>query len=139
MVHNLLPTKERLFRLNMPNTTSSICDLCNIQATDNLQHALLQCPYNSSVSSYLLDILKNVLPDVQPEQVILLDLELHPEIELPVIYLISCLLSQIWDCRKLKKPSNLVNIRANLEASIQILRKTRHYQAAIILDEMLSL
>ena len=84
-------------------------------------------------------IIRSALPDVQTEQVVLLDLHLQPDQELPVIYLIACVLSQIWDCRKNKKLSNLTHIRANLEASIQILRKSRLYLAAIKLDEMLTI
>ena len=139
MLHNLLPTKERLFRLNMPNINENTCDLCNTEAIDNLQHALLKCPSNNATNSFLLESIRGVLPDVQTEQVVLLDLHLQPDQELPVIYLIACVLSQIWDCRKNKKQSNLTNIRANLEASIQILRKSRHYLAAIKLDEMLNI
>ena len=139
MLHNLLPTKERLFRLSMPNVNENTCEFCNTGATDNLQHALLKCPSNSSTNSFLLKAIISELPDVQTEQVLLLDLHLQPDQELPVIYLIACVLSQIWECRKNKKLSNLTHIRANLEASIQILRKSRHYQAAIKLDEMLTL
>jgi hypothetical protein len=72
----------------------------------------------------------NTDPDkdnVQTEQVVLLDLHLQPDQELPVIYLIAWVLSQIWDCKKNKKQSNLTHIGANLEASIQIEEKTlRH-------------
>ena len=73
------------------------------------------------------------------EQVVLLDQDLTPDQELPVTFLIASLLSQVWNCRIGKKPCNIVNVRANLEASIQILRKSRHFTAAIKLGEIMML
>ena len=139
MVHNLLPTKERLFRLNMPNTISPICDLCTTMANDTVQHALMQCPYNHSVSNLLLETIQHILPGLRHDQVVLLDLDLTTDQELPVIFLIASLLSQVWNCRIGKKPCNLVNVRANLEASVQILRKSRHSKAAAKLGEIMRL
>ena len=125
--------------LGMPNIHENTCEFCDNQATDSLQHALLQCPSNDSTNSFLLETIRRELPGVQHEQIVLLDLHLQPDQELPVIYFIACVLSQIWECRKNKKPSNPVSVRANLEASIQILRKNRHNQSAIKLNEMLNL
>ena len=79
MIHNLLPTKERLFRLGMPNINENTCDFCDRQAIDSIQHALLQCPSNDTTNSFLLEAIRRELPDVQPEQVVLLDLHLQPE------------------------------------------------------------
>ena len=46
--------------------------------------------------------------DDEERTVVLLDLHLQPDQELPVMYLIACILSQIWECRKTKKTSKNV-------------------------------
>ena len=122
MIPDLLPTRDRLYRLNMPDIPSPICDLCYMDAEDNTQHALHQCPFNTA-SSFLLRVIQNVLPHAQPNHLLLLQLHVEQDLRLPITFLISSTLSQIWQARKLKKSSSLTSIRANLEAGFQILRK----------------
>ena len=137
MLHCLLPTRERLFRLNMPGTTSPFCDLCDLEADDTTLHALFQCPSINSPATFLQSAIQTVLPDVLPAQLVLLDLHVDTKDQLPVMYLTASILSQIWVSRKNRKSCNLVSIRANLEAGIQILRKSRHQDAAGRIDEIL--
>ena len=139
MLHDLLPNSERLFRMNMPNVISSSCSLCSDNVTDSLPHSLIECSFVYPASSFLINTLKQVLPNVTPSQVTLLDLDLSQDLKLPITYLIASFLSQIWKCRISKKQCNLKTIRTNLEASIQVLRKTRHHQAATKLDDFLRL
>ena len=137
MIHDLLPTRERLYRLSMPDITSPICDLCSMAAEDNTQHALLQCPFNTA-SSFLLRAIQNVLPHAQPNHLLHLQLHVEQDLRLTITFLISSTLSQIWQARKLKKSISLTSIRANLEAGVQILRKSRHWKAAIKLEELIN-
>ena len=129
MVHDLLPTRERLYRLNMQDTENPSCDLCTLAVTDDLEHALLLCPYNAA-SSYTLRLIQNFIPSVQPSQAVLLDLDIPPDLQLPVTFILSFCLSRIWRYRSLKKQGNPRGIRAELEAEIQILRKSRFHGAA---------
>ena len=76
------------------------------------------------------------VPNIQPEQVVHLDLNPDDQ-QLPLVFLIASILSQIWTCRKEKKACNLHTIRATLEASINILRKSRHKAAADTLTTIL--
>ena len=130
MVHDLLPTQARLHRLGMPNINSSICSLCNKNMVGNLTHSLLLCPFNDGAGLFLIDKLSSQIPNLTPEQVILLDFEVSQEHQLPALYMIASILSEIWDCRKVKKPCHLHSIRAALEAGINILRKSRYQKSA---------
>ena len=124
------PMPERLFRLKMPNANSDICTLCDSNETGDLSHSLISCRYNAEAGQFLLDRLHQVLPDLRPHQVIQLDIDVAQDKQLPLVYLIGSVLSQIWDCRKQKKPCHLASIRAALEAGVNILRKSRHHKAA---------
>ena len=137
MKHNLLPTPSRLFRLKMPHTSSNLCNLCNQDQVGDLSHCLLQCSYNDGADQFLMSKLSKVLPNILPNDVVHLDFDAG-DLQLPLVYLAASVLSQIWACRVEKKPCKLFAIRASLEASINILRKSRHRSAAesllVILD-----
>ena len=85
MIHDLLPTRERLYRLSMPDIPSQICDLCSMDAEDNTQHALLQCPFNTA-NSFLLRVIQNVLPHAQPNLLLLLQLNVEQDMRLPITF-----------------------------------------------------
>ena len=129
MNHNLLPCPVRLFRLQMPNTRSDLCKLCDQNAIGDLAHCLLLCPYNGGAGQYLLDKLTVHLPNLVPHQVVHLDLNVGEQ-QLPLVFLTASVLFEIWTCRKEKKACHLTSIRASLEASINILRKSRLKAAA---------
>ena len=136
MNHNILPCPARLFRLKMPNARTDLCTLCDQNRVGDLTHCLLQCPYNDSAGQFLLDKLSVHIPNLLPHQVVHLDLNVGDK-QLPLVFLSASVLSEIWACRKNKKPCHLVSIRATLEASINILRKSRHKAAAEILVDLL--
>ena len=137
MIHCLLPTNERLHRMNIPGTTSPVCNLCDLEAIDNIQHALLQCPSSNPSASYLLSVIQSILPNVQPVQVVLLDFDVDSKDKLPLTFLVASVLSQIWMSRRNRKSLNLHNTRAFLEAGIQILRKSRHHDSVPRIMELL--
>ena len=130
MTHDLLPTQARLSRLNMPNVNSEICSLCTLNIPGELTHSLLLCPYNDGAGQFLLQKLHSHIPNLLPQQVTLLDLDVEADNQLPLVYLVAAVLSDVWECRKVKKPCHLNTIRAALEAGINILRKGRHRKAA---------
>ena len=130
MMHDLLPTQARLFRLRMPNAENDVCTLCDLNVTGDLTHSLILCRYNEEAGQFLLDILQQVLPHLHPQQVVQLDLDIEENMKLPLVYLIASVLSQVWDFRKQKKPCHLQSIRAVLEAGVNILRNSRHFKAA---------
>ena len=92
MVHDLLPTRERLYRLSMQDIEDPLCDLCTLAVRDDLEHALLLCPYNAA-SSYTLRLIQNFIPRAQPNRAVLLDLDIPPDLQLPVTFILSFCLS----------------------------------------------
>ena len=45
MLHDILPTRERMNRMNLPGVPSAVCTLCDGNAEDTSEHALLTCSY----------------------------------------------------------------------------------------------
>ena len=136
LVHNLLPTQERLHKI-FPNITSPTCSICELNEACDLEHSFFNCSYNHNIGQWLLQQVRKQLPQVQPQQVLLLDLNLEANMKLPYIWLIANTLSLIWDSRIEKKSVRLPIIRAKLEAGIMLLRKTRNREAANYLSGIL--
>jgi hypothetical protein len=101
---------------------------CHVEG--DLTHSLVMCSYNGGAGHFLLDRLHHVLPHLQPHQVVQLDYDVGQDLQLPLVFLTASVLSQVWECRKQKKPCHLFTIRATLEAGVNILRKSRHAKGA---------
>ena len=127
-MHNLLPTQARLFHLKMRNTPHPNCLLCNRAEPADLAHSLLTCPFNTEVPSWLMSVLHNHIPHLEPKQVALL--------HLPLVWLIINTLSLIWDDRREKKNLRLLRTSSCLEAKINILRKSRYSEAVQIIKKI---
>ena len=50
LLHNLLPTQERLHRVFKNKVTNNHCTLCTQEVPCNLIHALIYCPFNQGIS-----------------------------------------------------------------------------------------
>ena len=101
--------------MRMPNVNSDICTLCNSIVIGDLSHSLLMCNYNGGAGQFLLDKLHHVLPNLLPSQEVLLDLDNDKDNQLPLVYLIASVLSQVWECRKQKKPCHQSCLRSRCE------------------------
>ena len=119
MVHNILPTQQRLHRI-LPSVASPQCNLCDSHSTSNLAHALFLCDYNSEVGTWLLQIISHVIPRVTPEQVILLNLKIDRQLHLPLAWITSESLDIVWNCRTEKKPCTLFLTRAVLKNNVML-------------------
>ena len=138
MLHNLLPTQERLNRMKLPNAPTPNCNQCDSTASDQLHHALVTCPQNKDVADWLLLHLQRHVPALNPKQLVLLDFgHLKEELELPFVWLVSQVLGSIWKSRKEKRKPQLHQTRAKLEAGIAIMRKTRLHNFSTILDSII--
>ena len=125
LLHNLLPTQERLHRVLPNKVLSPTCVLCP-QATHSDQlHSLILCPFNNGVGVWLYRCIRQLFPDLETPQLIALNFETNHRSEkaFPAIWMIAKTLQIIW----LSRTSNTVNTitRALLEAEIMLLRKTR--------------
>ena len=138
MLHNLLPTQERINRMGLPNAPTPMCTHCDMQAPDQVHHALVTCPQNKDVSDWLLHQIHPYLPNISPQQLVLLHLGvLQEDQELPLVWLITQVLRNNWTQRLLKKKPQLFQTRAVLEAGIAIMRKTRFSDSCTMIETIL--
>ena len=137
MLHNILPTRTRLFRMKMPNILSPNCILCDDDNPDTTLHALFNCSKSKQAADYLLKGLRLFDPDITAEKVIFQDFS-GSENDLPLIFVSASVMNQIWTSRKEGKTCDIISVRANLESSIQILRKSRFSPAATKLETLIS-
>ena len=137
LIRNLLPAQERLHKI-LPSTASLTCTICDLNQACDLEHTFFNCCHNRTIGLWLLQQLRKQVPQVDPKHILLLDLNLEKNMKLPYIWLISNTLSMIWDSRIEKKSIKLPIIRAKLEVGIMLLRKTRYWEAANYLSELLA-
>ena len=128
LLHNLLPTQSRISRiLNQPDSSCKVCQHPN----DDLLH-LFDCRSSSQVCQALLRSVRTRQPNISPQQIILLALELEPTMELPVVWLISSTLLSVWNQKILKKRTNMLEVRSTLEARVNMLRRGKKYKNEVI-------
>ena len=87
----------------------------------------------------LIGWVQSIIPSSTQEVLVSLDLvqELNEAEELAVVYVIATCLKYIWEQRMLKKVAKPFLMRAELEAKISLLRKTRYVEAGNIMEVML--
>ena len=125
MINNLLPVPTRLYRMKMANATTDLCTLCNEGRVGDLNHCLLKCSFNREASLFLIQEVSKLAKVNSDDCFIYLDVDAGQE-QFAVTFLIGHILSSIWRCRQEKKKCSIISVRASLEASINILRKSRH-------------
>ena len=135
LLHQLLPTQERISRIGK---TDSTCLLCLLDTGHQL-HCFFQCPHNCIAGLGLLGWVQGLCPGLTEEDVLLLQLpsDLSPVSELAVVTVIATGLKYIWEARTIKKQIYLYQIRAEIEAKISLMRKTRWHIAGGIIESML--
>ena len=134
MLHDILPTQERLHRMNMPNAPSPLCLSCSEGEIDSLKHALLKSSTIKSGAEFLLEALKSEIPDMTLERLKYLDFQ--SEDLLAPTYLTAATLLQIWSSRSSARRFSWLSVRANVEQNILTLRKSRYKSAASKVNSM---
>ena len=136
LLHQLLPTLNRVHRMT-PNTSPN-CKHCLEGVPEDILHAFFNCTYNSQLSQSLLNTLSHYQPNINPSNILTLSFETDEDLELPIVWTVSNFLEEIWNHRKEKKRCSLVRIRADLEARVSLLRKTRFVDSSTIISQILS-
>ena len=87
----------------------------------------------------LLGYAQALVPDLSPETALRLELgrQLTEEQELATVCMLACGLKYIWDARVEKKQVRTFKMRAEIEARISILRRTRYSKSGEIMLEMM--
>ena len=137
VLHQLLPTQERLFRINQANSAYCKAEGCSGDQIEDLTHALILCPGNNGIGIKYLDAVKRHVPDITAESALLLKFESNASMELAIVWFLSMAWKMIWDARSNGKKPELYKIRSEMEARIALLRTTRSYVNDIILMDTL--
>ena len=129
-MHNTLVTQERLSKTN-PNT-SPYCKFPGCPGTEkeDTLHALLHCPGNNGVGVSILSSIQSLVPNLQAQDAICLDLNVDDTLELPIVWALAVAWSSLWDLRQKRTRPQLYFVRAQMEARIALLRECRRFRDA---------
>ena len=122
LIHELLPSKERIHHLSQ--TSSPLC-WCNSGALETYQHLFFHCDKNSQSGQALLRCVQSYDRNLSEVKSLRLELTADEPFLLASISLLSSGLELIWQNRKSKKSTSLYTMRAELESSISIKRRSR--------------
>ena len=139
ILHRLLPTQDRVFGLGVGDgQLPGLCLLCQTEV-ENPMHAFFVCSFSRVAGLGLLGLIQELCPDLLPEDVLQLELgeDLSDAEELAAVCSIATGLKFIWEARIKKKQSTLFQVRAELEAKILLLRRTRYQEAGLKMQNML--
>ena len=136
LLHCLLPTQDRIINSENPG----LCQLCHAEVEDP-PHAFFYCPYSRTAGAALLEYVFSTCPSLSPEACLRLELEEDLEdVEiLATVYILATGLKYIWSVRVEKKQVVLFKMRAEIEAKISIIRKTRYSEAGDLMAQMLNI
>ena len=140
LLHHLLPTQDRVLRIiGNQQEHPGRCNLCQVENED-LLHAFFNCQKSMLAGHALLGYLQHCIPDLSPEEALRLELgEVLDEVDqLAAVCLLSTGLMYIWETRVDKKLVTIFKMRAEIEARISILRKTRYAASGERMLEMIS-
>ena len=139
ILHDILSTQERIARLGLNQEHPGLCLLCRME-TEDLVHTFLYCTRNMGVGLALLGCVQQTIPELSSEAAVLLDFRcsLSEDENLAVQCILITGLKYIWETRVAKKVLTLHRMRAEIEARVSVLRKTRFVNSALISLELIS-
>ena len=114
----------RLLRMRV--NVTSVCTKCDRGVEEDLAHAMLRCDFNGELNYWILALSRRVVPSIRIEDILILNLGL-PNLDeaFPLVWLLSVLLELVWKARLSRNAVLKTRVRADLEARINLLRKTR--------------
>ena len=138
MLHSLLPTRDRVARLGLDEGQAGLCLHCRMDVED-LTHCFFDCSRNMVVGLALLGCVQQIIPDLSADAAVRLDfrLRLTDEENMAALYILITGLKYIWEMRSAKKVVLKYKMRAEIEAMVSILRKTRHQNTATRIEELI--
>jgi hypothetical protein len=116
IVHQLLPTQERVARTNPNQSPACKARGCLEGETEDLVHALVTCRSNNGVGRVVMDSVAMMIDQVTDEQALRLQFQAEESLEFPVIWFLAVSWSSIWDARTLGRRPELYKVRADLES-----------------------
>ena len=123
LLHQILPVRDRLNHIL--GNTSSICILCGDEESETILHALFYCSCNRDAADALLSLARPYDQSVNPQKVLLLDINCDSIYQQSVVLILYSGLHHIWENRIKKKTTSIYQIRSELECLISLLRRSR--------------
>ena len=116
LLHNLLPTEERLHKLH--KSPSSLCKLCPDNKVDNVwSHTFSECAVSSPAMEWMLNTVRKYDPSCVKQESVLLQLNPgNKDHILPCVWLITETLQFIWAKRRSKEAINVGEMAAKITA-----------------------
>ena len=122
LMHELLPSKERIHHLTP--ASSPLC-WCNTGAVETYQHIFYDCIKNNEAGQALLRCVQSYDRSLTEVKSLRVELSADEPFLLASISILSSGLELIWENRKVKKSTAMYSMRAELESSISIKRRSR--------------
>ena len=123
MIHTLLPSRERVHHLTQ--TSSPLC-WCESGADEDYQHLFFGCVKNREAGEAIISCVRSYDNGLSSEKVLRLELLGDDCFLLPSVVLQATGLQYIWENRRQKVATTLFLMRAELEAAVQLRRKSRN-------------
>ena len=125
LLHHTLPTQERIARIRPGSSSACKAPGCDSNSEETLEHAIFYCDANDGVGTKIMEALHKVQQVLVVEEVLRLELQVDKEDELPVVWFLASTMRILWDTRQSGSRVDTYTIRSQLEAEINLLRKTR--------------
>jgi hypothetical protein len=122
LVHQLLPSKERVHHLTP--TSSPLC-WCESGDHENYLHLFYFCSKNREAGEAVLRVAQAYDRDLTAEKSLRLEVQTDKVFTLPTTSILSTGLLFIWENRKQRKKTTLYMMRAELESAVSIRRRSR--------------
>ena len=134
MLHNILPTEQRLARI-LPNQSQN-CKFCLAPTTADLRHCFFECVNTKEVGKWLLSLMLRQDPTGSVSGLLRLEFQAEEANEMPLVWLFAQTLLYIWSVRASGKIVDLLTTRATLESKINLLRETRFQNQYLLITEI---
>jgi hypothetical protein len=138
MIHTLLPSRERVHHLTQ--TSSPLC-WCESGADEDYQHLFFGCVKNREAGEAIIRCVRSHDNGLSSEKALRLELLGDDCFLLPSVVLLATGLQYIWENRRQKVATTLFLMRAELEAAVQLRRKSRNKrirESASIMENMIN-
>ena len=122
LVHQLLPSKERVHHLTP--TSSPLC-WCDSEQHETYTHLFYTCTKNREAGEAVLRVAQAYDRDLTVENSLRLEIKTDEIFTLPTVAILATGLHFIWENRKQRKQTTLFMMRVELEAAVSIRRRSR--------------
>ena len=138
LLHRILPTGERVHKIKP--TSSQFCNLCGgdqLRMCETLTHSLVYCVGSKGIFTMLQSAIEQYIPGITPLQILTLDYEVSPSLELPVTWVTAATLSSLWAQRK-DGVVSLARLRGEIEEGCLLLQEGKLFNDYTLVSQIIT-